>query len=216
MKTRLNLAGITLVLLALFGSLPSASAYYDPGVQRWLNRDPLGDVAFPQQQISNKPKLGQVRPIAESLMPSYVFLENSPAASIDPLGLDRWFMMSPLHAGIVVEKWNSSCDCVTGYEFIEFGPGGFWPVPLINCTGVVVITPYHRPHLFDFKFPYPYESIHYESPCEADKELHSWAIDMRLDPPNYSLPYYNCWYFAQEALNVGVVFPASKQPFGPP
>jgi hypothetical protein len=43
MRKLLNLTRIALVLLALFGSLHTASAYYDPGVQRWLNRDPIAE-----------------------------------------------------------------------------------------------------------------------------------------------------------------------------
>jgi hypothetical protein len=45
MKTQMNLMIWLLTLLALLSTPHLASAYYDPGVQRWINRDPLGDFA---------------------------------------------------------------------------------------------------------------------------------------------------------------------------
>ena len=38
MKPRMYLSVLELVLLVLLGSLSTARAFYDPGVQRWLNR----------------------------------------------------------------------------------------------------------------------------------------------------------------------------------
>jgi uncharacterized protein RhaS with RHS repeats len=61
-----------LVLLALFGSLHSASAYYDPGIQRWINRDPI------QEQ-------GGIN--------LYDCVGNNPINSIDPSGLDNIYDM---------------------------------------------------------------------------------------------------------------------------
>ena len=46
MKTRMNIVGMALTLLALLFSAHTASAYYDPGVQRWVNRDPMGERGF--------------------------------------------------------------------------------------------------------------------------------------------------------------------------
>lgn len=43
-KLRLNLAKIGLVLVILLGGLHPASAFYDPGLQRWIERDPMGDI----------------------------------------------------------------------------------------------------------------------------------------------------------------------------
>jgi len=41
MKRRMKLIEMALMLLALLSSSHMASAYYDPGVQRWVNRDPI-------------------------------------------------------------------------------------------------------------------------------------------------------------------------------
>jgi hypothetical protein len=41
MKTQIKPIIWFLTLLALFSAPRLASGYYDPGVQRWVNRDPL-------------------------------------------------------------------------------------------------------------------------------------------------------------------------------
>ena len=46
MKTQPKSVLLALALLALFSAPNLALAYYDPGVQRWINRDPLGERAF--------------------------------------------------------------------------------------------------------------------------------------------------------------------------
>ena len=46
MKTYTNAWLELLTVLALLLAAPLASAYYDPSVQRWINRDPLGESGF--------------------------------------------------------------------------------------------------------------------------------------------------------------------------
>ena len=67
MKTRLNLTMIAIIVLALLGSLHTACAYYDPGIQRWLNRDPVGE---------------------EGGWNLYGYVANSPIETNDSMGLD--------------------------------------------------------------------------------------------------------------------------------
>ena len=45
MKTQMKGSLRFLTLVALFSVPRLASAYYDPGVQRWINRDPMSDRA---------------------------------------------------------------------------------------------------------------------------------------------------------------------------
>ena len=66
MKTRMYLSGLRLVLLVLLGTMSSARAYYDPGEQRWLNRDPIQEA-------------GGVN--------TFAFVKNSPNQAVDALGL---------------------------------------------------------------------------------------------------------------------------------
>ena len=46
MKTNTSPVLIVVTLLAYWVYLCNASAFYDPGAQRWLNRDPLGEQGF--------------------------------------------------------------------------------------------------------------------------------------------------------------------------
>jgi hypothetical protein len=43
MKTKTNTLMMVVALLAYLVGLCNASAFYDPGAQRWLNRDPAGE-----------------------------------------------------------------------------------------------------------------------------------------------------------------------------
>jgi len=79
-----------LTLLALLSAPHVASAYYDPGVQRWINRDPIGQSGFELARNS------RLRITWSFLQPAerfegphlYVFTENAPISRVDALGLD--------------------------------------------------------------------------------------------------------------------------------
>ena len=58
-----------LTLVALAASLQTTPAYYDPGIQRWINRDPIGEGGGVNQTT---------------------FLKNAPVAYLDPFGLWRF------------------------------------------------------------------------------------------------------------------------------
>lgn len=83
MNPRINWTKILLVLMALFGGLHTAKAYYDPGTQRWLNRDPVYEAGFG--------KLRGSRPLLPELdLNPYRFVGNEPVLKVDPLGLTVW------------------------------------------------------------------------------------------------------------------------------
>jgi hypothetical protein len=64
--TRTHLRGVLLIAVLWLSAL-HAGAFYDPSIQRWPNRDPLGEY-------------GGVN--------LYVIVENSPLSSIDFFGLE--------------------------------------------------------------------------------------------------------------------------------
>ena len=68
---------VILVLLTYWLGLCNASAFYDPGTQRWLNRDPMTslDHSFGGDLERN----------------CYMFVGNAPPAFIDPNGLWVWW-----------------------------------------------------------------------------------------------------------------------------
>jgi hypothetical protein len=83
MKTRRKSPVWALAFLALLCANNLASAYYDPGVQRWINRDPVVELG------------------GRNL---YRFVRNSPPSRLDPWGL------SPPKAP-VGEKLDCVRDC---------------------------------------------------------------------------------------------------------
>jgi RHS repeat-associated protein len=93
--------------------------FYDPTLQRWLNRDPLGDTAF--RKINRIPSN---RKKTEKNL--YHFLFNSPNGSIDQYGLDNtpW----PFNATVCScsEKAGTVCVLIDG-EYFTLPPG--------ECTG---------------------------------------------------------------------------------
>jgi hypothetical protein len=66
MKTQMKRALWFLILLALLSAPHLASAYYDPGVQRWMNRDPVQEWGGPNV---------------------YTYVGNNPINAVDPYGL---------------------------------------------------------------------------------------------------------------------------------
>jgi RHS repeat-associated protein len=74
-----------LALLALLSAPHLASAYYDPGVQRWVNRDPVGDPGF-EALRGRKPTIVGDGPNL------YAFIHNDPLQRTDALGLARAHM----------------------------------------------------------------------------------------------------------------------------
>lgn len=76
-----------LFLALLLGLTSAAQAFYDPTTGRWLNRDPLGDEAFLQEQMRGKPFEEQVNLQSESFKNPYRFVDNDPLNKFDPFGL---------------------------------------------------------------------------------------------------------------------------------
>ena len=92
MKTNSNRL-LLILLFAIVGMVEVANAFYDPGLQRWINRDPLGDVSnLPLLLVSSDTdglndspeEAGVFTQINRNLFGT---LANNPINSIDPLGL---------------------------------------------------------------------------------------------------------------------------------
>lgn len=77
---RMLMCGLLLVLLVC--ALP-ARAFYDPGLGRWINRDPLGESGY---ESLRRPDSISMHGGAEL----YVFVQNNPVKAIDPMGLAIW------------------------------------------------------------------------------------------------------------------------------
>ena len=96
MKARNNIVLIVLALLAYWLGLCNASAFYDPGQQRWLNRDPLGERGFHiLRTAATMPKTESRGEISSMIwtkpdsLELYTFVGNAPGDYIDILGLEK-------------------------------------------------------------------------------------------------------------------------------
>ena len=88
MKIKTNNVLIAVALLAYWVGLCNAIAFYDPGQQRWLNRDPIGEQGFTLLQSRNSNLLRFVemfRQIGGNNV--YKFVRNQPTDLYDDRGL---------------------------------------------------------------------------------------------------------------------------------
>ena len=90
-----------MTLLAVLSATPLALAYYDPGVQRWINRDPLGEPGFEVVQrpgLSDRVWRVEHRDQASWINP-YAFVANRIGAYVDALGLQWISILFPPSTG---------------------------------------------------------------------------------------------------------------------
>lgn len=106
---RVYLLRVGLGLAVLLGSLSPARAYYDPGVQRWVSRDPLGDAATYQGRI---PKTGHNLINELGGVNLYSMVENNPARSIDIDGRAKLNVPPGLRDANWVGNCMLACDNV--------------------------------------------------------------------------------------------------------
>jgi hypothetical protein len=92
-----TLISIPAPLLLLLASLQTAPAYYDPGAQRWINRDPLGSPSFTASGAVVR------RPVEVTEGPNlFEFSRNSPLCLVDSDGrslLEFPYVVGPTVAG---------------------------------------------------------------------------------------------------------------------
>jgi RHS repeat-associated protein len=94
--------------------------YYDPNLQRWPNRDPLGDLGFvPLQQLG---EADSDLEDADSVLNLYLFAGNDSLQNVDYYGLV---------CSVVADRTKSlmSRGINAGHEWIEYNSTsvGFWP-----------------------------------------------------------------------------------------
>lgn len=119
MQTRSAVLALCLGSLLCSLAPPSASAFYDPSTQRWINRDPVGETGGLNVSC---------------------FVHNCPPSSIDPFGL-RVIVLGPFRCGtcfytcvqlagppsIAFNTMTLTWQCTYGYSCSE---RGWW------CTGL--------------------------------------------------------------------------------
>ena len=125
MKAKTNAVLVILALLAYFSGLYTASAFYDPNTQRWLNRDPVSERGFILLKLKSSLLFRAFTPPSNMLVYDnlYDFCGNDPVTSIDPKGtqaqilkilVPRLFPKYPLggpyHSGCTLTSSGTWCD----------------------------------------------------------------------------------------------------------
>src|SRR5437899_3025973 len=68
-------------LLLVIWTAHTAQAWYDPGLQRWINRDPINELGF---EASHEVAARQT---SSNDLGAYLFARNNPVNHVDPNGL---------------------------------------------------------------------------------------------------------------------------------
>ena len=71
---------LAITLFLFLWTAQTASAFYSPNLQRWVNRDPIGERGFELTRRASSRKHSDGTG-------SYVFIENDPVNRLDPWGL---------------------------------------------------------------------------------------------------------------------------------
>lgn len=88
---KLNTKRLVIILIAVFvGMSEVANAFYDPGLQRWINRDPMTSL---DHNLEGKLDLH-----------AYNFVENAPNLFVDSSGLFTW------HGHWGGPNWTAGCE----------------------------------------------------------------------------------------------------------
>lgn len=121
------------VLLSLLGSMFTAHAWYEPSVQRWLNRDPLNEPGFGLRMSGAHWAMdtsldGQI-PEQEVRANLYAFVLNDPVGYSDPDGRSIFRPIKAWWCRRKMDKWYKQCikdipPCTRG-----LGQGSKGPCP---------------------------------------------------------------------------------------
>ena|SRR5436190_20523857 len=123
----------------------TASAFYHPQMQRWINRDPLMELGFESIKIH---RFAESPVTTMSGANVYEFVDNNPMFEVDPLGLQIIilppFPIPPRPSGgcsvADVAKCTAQCrrngssgSCYMLTVYIPLPCGGLWPIRVPTC-----------------------------------------------------------------------------------
>lgn len=140
MKARLKINWLLLAIAGLLALLPTASAYYDPAAQRWLNRDPKREEGF--SELHKVPLRGGALTIdrghrigsKQNFEHLQAFALNTPLNRIDLFGLD-----AP-GCDVIPDSWENACrlECCAQHDECYDNNGCSWLswfCPFGDCAG---------------------------------------------------------------------------------
>ena len=104
--------------------------FYDSNLQRWINRDPLGDEGF-------QSKVGYFQTLRHQIMTElslYQFVSNDPLRRFDPLGLSKGILGIPGTGGTCCNKSGKDTFYVDDGVW-HMLPDGQCTPPSVDCDG---------------------------------------------------------------------------------
>jgi hypothetical protein len=133
MRTKTHITLILAALLAYWVGLCNVSAFYDPGTQRWLNRDPIDENGFVLVRTGYQlPRFAPLlfaaarRPLD---MNAFGFVGNDPEDRYDPFGMDSQCSNDCAKAPPLKDD-SSACDAYGGKSYRGAGLSCF-----CKCAG---------------------------------------------------------------------------------
>jgi hypothetical protein len=109
-----------------------ASAFYEPNLGRWINRDPISDVGFQSLRAGHA---RAAKPAKRDISELYQFVGNSPVSEWDYLGLDNPGCDFPLAPAGDIQRLCQLRCCSVHDQCFANRPGGkpckaltSWPV----------------------------------------------------------------------------------------
>lgn len=146
--------GTPLLLLIMLGGASAVEAYYDPGIQRWLNRDPLGENGFEKRRAAHS--YGESADVTDwepqdvsNTSNLYEYVGNKPNMQIDSYGLflgfnyGNWCGYSKSGPGLPIDAVDAACfnhdHCLKGWgdtcKFKFCNLKFCWAVAHADCRG---------------------------------------------------------------------------------
>ena len=168
-----------------------ASAFYDPALGRWLNRDPLG---------GPRPLPEATGILENELMPFefagganlFHYVKNSPVSQSDAFGLDLWILRDT--CGSWGHEWVIGSNADGTYWDIqkEPGPGPFSPA---NCPAKIT---FNEKSGFDPNNPDKCQKVvrHITTSPAIDKNNRHYAEKRSKKPERYDAASCNCRHFS--------------------
>jgi uncharacterized protein RhaS with RHS repeats len=163
---------LALGAITFIATAEHASAFYDPSLGRWINRDPIGEAGG---------------------LNLYTFVQNRPVNAVDRNGLDIWIIIYPdfpYHHGVIGDDGRG------GYWYTDFGPTpGSWAIYDDGYYGYTPTWSFPPDALPDgLKV-----GCHIRTTPDVDQKLKDKArLDAQQTPPKYFCLGYNCWSYSNE------------------
>ena len=193
-----NIRATILILGAMFMLAMQARATmyfgrpYDPNLQRWIQRDPIGEA-------------GGVN--------LFQFVGNNPLRYVDPLGLDYWTVYVTGFSGAAHQVVYGD-DGSGGSYTIEYGPQG-GGLNRLYGPGQYNYNHYNYP---PNQLAYnPKDSQRRQTCPEVDKSLNGTAAGLGANngTPNYCVLGNNCWTTAPKFDNIANNYQNFGTPYSP-